>query len=384
VHTINLWGREDDFQLVQILVTNLPPDEYSPIGSPPLGQSACMEPVPPEFPADLQQCSGNLLQQPGFESGGAGNQNPWIYVNGSNRGSAYRYTGSFGVFLPATDLSGYPIDRAPELRQNFNMPDWINQTTTMMLSLKSAVLKTPNPEDPIGITFDSPNDHLYLNLRDQTQTALTADVLLANGNDNPPTDNRANHNIVPPARPDDDFRGVEKVIRDTNSSEFFGSLLDLQDLGGKTIQARFFAPNPAQLTPGLPANDASRYSTVFWLDDVEIEVCTKQPPPSQETTKGTIKGELQVLLGTRLTRMEGVTVWAYAIDPPGPVQTTYSVNTGFGLDNYSFYNVDPGEYVVYAEYTNVDGRVYGALRSVTVRANRISSLDLNLQVGDVQ
>jgi regulation of enolase protein 1 (concanavalin A-like superfamily) len=379
VHTLNFWGREDDFQLVQILVTNSPPDEYIPTSTVPTGQSACMEPVPPEFPAYLEQCSDNLLQQPGFETGGSGSQIPWIYVNGANRGSGYRYTGAFGVNLPATNLLGYPSNRAPELQQKFNMPDWINETTTMMLSLKVAVLKAPNPDDPIGLTYDSPNDHLYLTLRNKNQAALTAQIPIATGADNPP--GGSDSNIVPPGTPAEDFNSLNN--RDL-INDFLGSLLDLQDLGGQTIEARFYAPNPAETNPGLPANDPSRYSTVFWMDDLNLEVCTNQPPPTLEDGKGTIKGELQVLFGSRAVRVEGVTVWAYIVDKPGPVNTTYSVNTGFGLDNYSFYNLEPGDYVVYAEYTSADGTTYGALRSVTVAANRTSSLDLSLLVGQTR
>ncbi|RMF04316.1 MAG: hypothetical protein D6768_03565, partial [Chloroflexi bacterium] len=375
VHTINFWGREDDFQLVQILLTNQPPSRFAPTGSAPLNQSACMEPVPPEFPPNLEMCSGNLLQQPGFETGGTGNQLAWDYVNGAARGSSYRYSGSFGVNLPATDILGYPKDTAPELKQTFNMPDWINATTKMLVSLKVAVLKTPNPDDPAGIALNSPNDLLYLDILDQSDNPLTNNVPVADGDDNPPD---GSTNIAPPGLPDEDFNSIDN--KDI-FPDFLGTLADKKDLGGQPVTAHFFAPNPAQLTPGLPDNDPSRYSTVFWMDDLSLEVCTSQEVPAQDPSKGTIKGDLVVVIGSTQVRVEGVTVWAYAIDPPGPIQTTYSVNTPLGKDNYSFYNLDPGTYTLYAEFVDNEGTAYGVQRTVTVQAGGISNTDLLLRVG---
>ncbi len=375
IHQVNIWGRESGFQLVQVMLTTLPPDEYTPAGNAPLNQSICMEPVPAEFPPFLSQCTGNLFQQPGFETNG-----PWTFLPGSNALSQYRYSGSFGGMLAATTVNPYPVNEAPEMYQGFQMPDWINPTTKMLFSGKLAVLKHPNPNDVF--TVNSSNDTLYLQLRDQNGVPVTNQIKLADGDDNPP--GGSDNNITPPSsNPDDDFKSVSN--KEVIQAEFTGTLQDLQDLAGQTIQAHFFAPNPAKLTPGLPANDPSRYSTVFWLDDVKLEVCTQEQEPAQDSTKGTVRGELVVVFGSTQVRVEGVTVWAYAIDPPGPVQTTYSVNTGFGQDNYSFYNLDPGEYLIYAEYEDVEGTHYGVLRNVAVVAGRtVNNFDLLLRVGQTQ
>ena len=109
------------------------------------------------------------------------------------------------------------------------------------------------------------------------------------------------------------------------------------------------------------------------MDNVELEVCTTQPIPPHEPGKATIGGPLRVFLSGAPQLKQGVRVWTYKQN--GDLLTTYSLHDS----NYFFYNVDPGEYVIYSEYW--DGpNLYSAFTTVTVRPDEtITDLSLLLR-----
>jgi hypothetical protein len=123
---------------------------------------------------------------------------------------------------------------------------------------------------------------------------------------------------------------------------------------------------------GGPGNPAC-YETDYRLDNVELEVCTTQPIPPLEPGKAIIGGPLRVFLSGAPTPKQGVRVWTYKRN--GELITTYSLHDS----NYFFYNVDPGEYVIYSEYW--DGpNLFSAFTTVTVGPGEtITNLSLLLR-----
>lgn len=376
VHTINVWGREDDFRLVQILLTNKPngtaPGQFRPTSGTVYNQSACLVPVPPELPPNLTQCN-QVLQNTSFED----ITNPiWFYPGSENVGpwGGFNYpqpSTSFSLHMPAALFAGN--HNSPYLVQEFQMPAWINGQSTATLSLFKAVQKLPNVVFTTDFN-DSPNDHLYFRLLDENGTALTKDVLIATGADNTADGRDTVDPRVPgggsSALADDDWVLVSKNVFDPQNF-----LVDPQTVAGKTVQAYFFAPNPGATNPASP----DRYTTRFYLDVVRLNVCTSQPEPPPQTGKGKLMGEVMVFINGALQRYQGVQVWAYKVD--GPLQTTYTINSGPGAANFSFHNLDPGTYVVYAQFVNSDGFTYGQSTSIGVDAGKTSRQNLVLVLG---
>jgi hypothetical protein len=362
VHTLNFWGYEADFELIQILLTQQPPSTFTPSTSDDYSQSACLSPVPPEFPPRLQQCT-DVLQNTGFETGSPALGN-FVWVAGRADGEradhgAFPYPSSgssFGLRLPFERLYvGQPAN-SPWFYQDFNMPDWlIDGYSEANLSIFKAVKKEANP--PIYIDRSSPGDKLYVVLRDQSGFDLTTPVELATGADDPQADDLA----------------VDKWVAQT--PDLFDSFIggELIDVAGDSVRAYFYT----ELGPGNDADDPG--STKFYVDDVELEVCTEQPEPDAESGTGIISGELSMLSAGTLQRVQGVPVWAYKVD--GPLHTTYTVNTPPGQDNYSFHNLEPGVYIVFAQFEDSTGLVFGNSTSVNVVADQTTVQDMLLVLG---
>jgi hypothetical protein len=112
VHTLNIWGAEDDFELIQLLLTTRPPGtepgQFTPSLSPQATypQSTCLVPIPPEFPPNLEQCT-NVLQNTSFENSSPSGAD-FMWTIGQSEGqqaihgaSAYPGDdGSFGINMP--------------------------------------------------------------------------------------------------------------------------------------------------------------------------------------------------------------------------------------------------------------------------------------------
>jgi len=120
-------------------------------------------------------------------------------------------------------------------------------------------------------------------------------------------------------------------------------------------------------------SDPNCYETDYRLDNVELEVCTTQPIPPHEPGKATVGGPLRVFIGGAPQPKQGVRVWTYKRN--GELLTTYSLHDS----NYFFYNVDPGEYVIYSEYWN-GPNLYSVFTTVRVGADQtITDLSLLLR-----
>lgn len=370
VHTINVWGREDGFKLIQLLLTTKQPGtgpgRFTPTTNQAEPQSACLVPVPPEFPPNLQQCT-QVLQNTSFEDV----TTPiWFYPGIENVGpwGGFNYpqpSTSFSVHMPAALYAGN--HNRPFLTQKFQLPTWLNDQTTAMLELYKAVYKLPNIT-LIDDFDDSPDDHLYFHLRDESGNQLTSDILIATGADNT-ADGRDNVDPNNPGGGSSARAAADWVLVSKNIFDYF--TVDPQLYAGKTVEAHFFAPNP-----GAGPN---QYTTRFYMDVVKLNVCTRQPEPQPETGKGKLSGEILIFINGALRRYQGVQVWAYKVD--GPLNTTYTINSTPGADNYSFHNMEPGTYVVYAQFVNTDGFTYGQSNSIKIDPGGASRQNLVLVLG---
>lgn len=364
IYVINVWAREDDFEFVQLLLTTDP--DYVPGGLP--DQSDCTVPTPPELPPGLRQCE-SPLDNTSFELPGV-----WDFGEDQNtRRSGFPYPDpgtSWGVLMPASFFGGQ--NNAPYLSQEFTLPEWLSaDDTTAYLSLYKAVYKLLNP-DFAGV--DSPDDYLYAQLRvdmGNGMEAVTDNIVIATGADKPipPRTNIDPNNPHLPSNGEDDW--VYIAPNDLNLFDYL-TTSDIESLAGKQAELYLVAPNPAV----EPGNTAQEYTTNFYLDNVELQICTEEPIPDLQPGFGHITGQLTVFINGSLRRIPGVQVWTYRID--GALQTTYTVDKPAG-DNYGFYNLEPGKYVVFAQYVDSNGVTYVANKSLDVVAGIDASVDLRLQ-----
>jgi hypothetical protein len=244
---------------------------------------------------------------------------------------------------------------APYLTQSFELPAWMldGGATTAILDVHKAVHKLLNPN---YLSVDSPNDHLYAALVVNNGTSVitvTDRVLLATGADWP-ADNRTN---IDPLNPDLDSLGKDDWVR--VKKDLFADVSKLPSYTNKNARVVLYSPNPA----ASGTIDDTRYSTNFYVDKVQLEICTTQPRPGYVNGTGSIEGQL-VILSNGLQRKEGIKVWAYKDN--GPVFSTFTVNSKSPNPNFGFYNLDPGLYRVYAEYTDTSGFSFVENTSVSV------------------
>jgi hypothetical protein len=77
----------------------------------------------------------------------------------------------------------------------------------------------------------------------------------------------------------------------------------------------------------------------------------------------------------------GATIWAYADasadGTPGPVYKTESIQDG----TYRFYNLPPGNYLVYAQLVLADGTISAQTRVVVYPDAETGNIILNIQTG---
>ncbi len=296
-------------------------------------------PTGEDFPPGLKVCSGNLIQNGGFENGSqASPLSPWKSSGVEVRRDDDQYEGQYNVLM----FSGVENEwYQPQLRQTFDMPDWvISGSTTIDLSFYLCVRDFP------GSSAEE-NDRLLVGLRTLTPTLITTPTLVATGN----TTESGNCSGGYASYPTTDL--AKTVDPKYNPEQYAGQTLEL-----------YFYDTSNDLSvcqpPGGVSNPAC-YETDFRMDNVELEVCTTQPDPPYEQGKVfKVGGPLRVFIGGAPQPKQGVRVWTYKRN--GELLTTYSLHDS----NYFFYNLEPGEYVIYAEYW--DGpNLYSAFTTVTVR-----------------
>jgi hypothetical protein len=350
LHTINVWMREDGFQFFKLLLTDDP--SFVPSGN--IDQSPCSGTEPggsgDEFPPGLEICTGNLFQNSGFENSLLA---PWTAPNGAVNKNDQQYEGQFAAFM-YTYITG--AHQQPALGQPFDMPDWIiSSTTSIDLSLYRCV------RDYTGSGAE-PDDHLDVGLRSIgiTPTLISTPTLVADGNT---TDTGPCLSTDYTAYSTDLAAAIKAV--GSNPEDYAGQPLEL-----------YLYDTSSDLSVcnagGGPSNSAC-YETDYRLDEVELEVCTRQPIPPHEPGKATIGGPLRVFIGGAPRPKQGVRVWTYKQN--GELLITYTLHDS----NYFFYNVDPGEYVIYAEHWE-GSDLYSAFTTVTVGADEtITNLSLLLR-----
>ena len=336
--TISVWMREDGFELYQILLTtdaNYDPNSATdPLG---ITQSTCSAAGVPDPPPGLAQCD-SVIVNGNFEDDTL--MSRWVYPGISQqvtRTSIPHYFApgeSFSMLLPATTLSGVP--RQPWLYQEFQMPTWVltptvGGGTSLNLTLHVAI----NPD-----TTTPQPDPLYTMIRDQAgqpldAVSLTGPITVTTGNTPP---------YIDPNNPSpNNSEWVQKTLVITNANNF-----NPVNYAGQTLRLFFESPNP----------DFS-YRTRFYVDNVDLQVCTQQPipkPPYQPyNTK--VSGDVRVFINGVPTEKPGVFVWIYAID--GSMEKTYTIQDS----TFSFYGLpaQPGgtQYILYAEYWE-GGKFYSA------------------------
>ena len=315
VNTINVWMREDGAWFHKILLTNS--SGYVPTGD--VEQSACVSGAPPEgYPPGMMVCtppSAPLLQNGDFEDN-PGFQTAWEIPNqhGTNISSANPHDSNLGLRMTSWQQgSGF---KQPYTWQEFTMSDWITSTTTINLRLWRSVNQWATPE--VTDTL-----HVALRTTGMTPTIVSTPTVIARGDDgfNFPDNYTYGEWDLAPAM----------LAAGQNPANY----------ATQPLQLYFYddSNSPSCLTFGPTC-----FQTDFYLDDIEMEICTSQPIPDPDPTKAAIKGDLRVWIGGIPTTKQGVRVWAYQQN--GPMFASYSLHDS----SYGFYLLDPGEYVIYAEW----------------------------------
>jgi len=294
-------------------------------------------------PPGLIQCA-ELLSVPGFEGNPATVFSYWTAGDAAGRIGAYQrtsaefYRGSFAMRLHASN-SVIPCsanELQPFLYQRVDLPDEVFAHSTLVVSGQYLVA---------GSLFecsqrDSPDadDQLNLSLRQTDGTVIVGGRNLINGGTTPYVWNAV-------------YENLETGMGDPGN--YAGQTLRLQWDG---------------------VNDGDINGTWFYIDDVSAQLCTEWEVPDDEPGLSNIGG----LVTTRgennvPTAMPGTFVWAYA--QGSDVYHTRSIHDG----TYSFFNIPPGTYIVYAEAW-VGGELRTVSTSVTVEADeRLTDINLLLQ-----
>ncbi|MBN1994993.1 MAG: pilus assembly protein [Anaerolineae bacterium] len=337
INTIDLWVKEDGARVFKILLTNdssfVPPPEG-------ISQSACSIIVQPEGPPLLETCE-YPLQKGDFEGAYLEVYNTWP-TSGLATFTFAGYNSNRGVLFPISTI------RVPTLYQDFNLPTKIMSHTTAALSLKKAVSLN-------GASH--PDDKLYFELRRVSDGhTLVGPLLLADGQDRT-TD-------MPPIPDFDPFHNAPDLWT-AYSEDVFAGLNPLSFVEpGDAVRAYFYAPK-----------GAAESSTDFYIDNLNLAVCTVQPEPDQTPGLGKISGK--TLQGS--TPLLGADVWAYADAAddgvPGPVFQTQSIQDG----TYRFYNLPPGKYLVYAQIKTAAGTFFDTRRVEVYPNTESRNVVLNIQ-----
>ncbi len=340
---INVWMREDGAWFNKILLTTNP--DYVPAGD--IDQSPCLASAGSEpFPPGMTVCTppdAPLLTNGDFEDN-PGTQTAWqgpLNNVGTNISSANPYEGNLGLRMTSYQPGvGF---KQPYAWQQFTMADWITGTTTMKLRLRKSV----NDQGTSEITDTL---HAVLRTTGITPSVVSTPIVVAHGN----------QGFGFP----DNYMYLETDL-----------IAAMQSAGQNPVN---YASQNLQLYFYDTSNSTSCthfgsdcFWTDFYLDNIELEICTTQPLPDPDPTKATITGDVRVWISGIPTAKQGVRVWAYRQN--GAMLTTYTIHDS----TYGFYLLDPGEYVLYAEWWEGPD-LYNALTTLTVSigVNYTRNLDL--------
>ena len=304
--------------------------------------------VPPPsellYPPGLVQCT-ELLSAPGFEGGAQAVFSYWTAGDASGLTGAYQrtsaefYRGSFSIRLHASNTV-VPCNAnqlQPYLFQRVTMPDEAFSHSTLVVTGHYFVTGTSGLVCSLDNSPD-PDDTLQVTLRDAGGGEITAPVVVATGSD---ADGRWH----------------------TVSTPLHSGMDDPADYAGDDLQVRW-----------LGTNDRDTSGTFFYIDDVSAQLCTEWSVPDLDTDLGTFGGKVTTRGENNVpTIFPGADVWAYTQGTD--VLHTRSIHDG----TYHFYNVQPGNYIVYAE-----AWVGGALRTVSASVDveagdALDSVNLLLQ-----
>ncbi len=344
-HTLNLWMREDGAWVVKILLTTNA--SYTPTGD--VSQSECdvssgQDPYPPGMtvctPADAPLLSnGDFEDTPGWQTA----WQPMPMAPGTNIMGENPHVSNLSLILDSYRDDGSGFLR-PYAWQRFTMPDWITSTTTMYLRVWKSVRQYSTAE--VSDTL-----RVVLRTDEVTPTAVSTATIIARGDQGAGYPNNyvsGEWDLAPAMR---------AVGQDPASYTGQALRLYIYDDSHDPSSCVTFGPNC--------------FWTTFYVDDAELEICTSQPVPALDPNKATIKGAVRVWINGVPTRKEGVRVWAYRQN--GAMYTTYSIQDA----SYGFYSMDPGEYVLYAEWWEGPD-LYSAMTSVRVSAGIQYNRNLNL------
>jgi len=348
-----------------------PPDlaEYDNFQICPLEGLTPPEPVRPPL---LRECV-SVLSNADFEPTGA--FPPW--VTGTGLADVYAHGGyscdrdgranfGFSMFFRCDRYHTYPYTPLfPWAYQEFTVPSIISSTEPvtieMRLSLYYGVPPQYHPElGPYQGTLGRALDELAVSVTEVDGTPLTTASAAVS-------------------------QGDLSTSRRGRFFPFYYDLATLFDSGdpledhvGETLRLRFDAPNVDNDSDGEVDGDSE-----FYIDQVRCEICSTVRPPEYITGQARrLGGYLQVLVYGNPTPMQGINVWAIQLPdggdpPPGGwgFYTTYSIHDS----TYNFFNVNPGEYRIYAEVW-VTGVLYSASTTVTI-GDGDTDTTLNMTLG---
>ena len=292
--------------------------------------------VAPSRPPGLIECQ-ELIEIPSFE----GNPSTVFEYWKAGEPLAYRrsslehYLGTFAMRLHASLGSYQPScsqnNLNPYLYQDVEFPTDVYSISTLVVdgyylvdasNLECSHAAAPDPDDKVTLELKTTSDD----------------------------------GIVPAQ---DVVDGSEITGTWQLKSVSLGDYFDVGDYAGETVRIYWDA-----------THDGDFDGTFFYLDNISAQVCTEWPEPEPEAGAATIRG-LVSYQGQPVPK--GADVYAYA--QKGQVYDTVPIQDG----SYGFYNIPPGDYVVYAEAT-IGDVLRTAVTEVSVAADeRREDVNLTLQ-----
>ncbi len=332
--TGNRWGQFDNFELC------------------PLTTSAFgVRPKPP----GLMECA-SVLSNPNFEDSVYGDPAPWVI--GTDLAAQIRSTyscdadgntkgpnaGNYSLWLK-DDREWYPpyMVLNPWAYQDFFVPTFVTSTENVEVFMNLSLYYVVQPPFGTSLPYGSGG-----RTDGRAQDWLEALVTLPDGT---PVSDRAFL-----ARGNQEPRGTFlRATADLAPYFFNGGAQAFKNFAGQKLRLRIEANN-----------DDEQGDSRFYVDQIRCEICyrVKEPDPIPGTVRK-IGGLAQVLLPSGVkAEFQGIDVWAMQMqtgDPPQPelyeldFQSTYTIQDS----TYSFYNLKPGKYRIYAEFW-YGGNLYSA------------------------